>query len=148
MFQSTRRLKHKIGVQKILDRDPQVHNADLTDLEYYNVGTQRTVLQFLKYAGMEGLDKVRHHATSHQRHCADNAPPPYTTQSTHQPTNPPTHHPQEPPVVEGNCRLSRSTSSTPNGALKHVPWADVDKDPLRYHGTISHGDTTKSGGYY
>ena len=59
----------------------------------------------------------------------------------------PDHHPQEPPVVEGNCRLSRSQSSTPNGALKHVSWADVDRDPLRHHGTISHGDTDKFGGY-
>ena len=54
MFQSTRRIRHKIGIPAVLEQDPKVDDTKgtdiLTQLDKYTVGKRRSVEMFLDYA--------------------------------------------------------------------------------------------------
>merc|ERR1711879_608251 len=53
MFRSTRRIRWKLGLQKVMDGDPEVNNVDKTDIEKYALGDKRTIKQWMKFAGVD-----------------------------------------------------------------------------------------------
>ena len=62
MFQSTRRIRHKIGIPAVLEQDPKVDDTKgtdiLTQLDKYTVGKRRSVEMFLDYAGIDLIEKT------------------------------------------------------------------------------------------
>ena len=71
MFQSTRRIRHKIGIPAVLKQDPQINNTKntdiLTELDKYRGGTRRTVPSFLEFAGVDLIGKKVHGACRNVR---------------------------------------------------------------------------------
>ena len=61
MFQSTRRIRHKVGIPAVLRQDPQVNKTQgtdiLTELDKYRPGKRRSVRMYLDYAGIELIGK-------------------------------------------------------------------------------------------
>lgn len=57
MFQSTRRIRHKMGIPEVLAQDPKVNVTDLSELAKYGVGKKRSVKQYLEYAGIDYIGK-------------------------------------------------------------------------------------------
>jgi len=57
MFESTRRIRHKVAIPEVMAQDPKINQTDLTDLGRYQNGDKRTVRQFLAYAGIDLIHK-------------------------------------------------------------------------------------------